>query len=204
MKRVPIAIFASGNGSNAQTLIDRAADGTLPIEVCCLVSDRPEAPAVARARRSGVPTIAVGASAIGRDRFEQLVVADLRERGVELVVLAGYMRICGKRFLDEYEGKAINLHPSLLPAFPGRDAIGAALEAGVRQTGVSVHYIDAGVDTGPLIAQRVVEVRSDDTRQSLTERIQRVERQLLPEVVGQLARELIATSRQRATTMAVT
>jgi phosphoribosylglycinamide formyltransferase-1 len=191
MRRLPIAILASGSGSNAQAIIDRAASGALPVEVACVVSDRPAAPALERARRAGIDAIGIDAKALGRDGFEETVVAELRERGVRLVVLAGFMRICGPVFLDAFEGSTVNVHPSMLPAFPGADAIGAALRARVPVTGVTVHWIDAGVDTGPVIAQAPVPIHPNDDRERLQARIQRVEHVLLPLVVGRIAQALL-------------
>ena len=111
------------------------------------------------------------------------------ERKRRLVVLAGYMRICGPVFLDAFEGRTVNVHPSMLPAFPGADAVGAALAAGVTSTGVTVHWIDAGVDTGQIVAQTVVPVEDDDTVESLHERIKVAERAMLVESVGRMVRE---------------
>lgn len=187
MSGVPFAILASGTGSNALALHAAVRDGRIDAPLACIVSDVPTAPVVVRARAAGAMVVVVDRAAHpDRDTYEHALVGELLDRGVQLVVLAGYMRICGPTFLDAYEGRAINLHPSLLPAFPGRDAIGDALAAGARRTGVTVHVIDSGVDTGPIICQSIVEIRPDDTRDSLARRIHAVEHRVLPEVVAQL------------------
>jgi phosphoribosylglycinamide formyltransferase-1 len=158
------------------------------------VCDVPDAPVVERARAAGAIIVVVDRDAYpDRDTYERALVVELLERRVELVVLAGYMRICGQTFLDAYEGRTINLHPSLLPDFPGRDAIGDALAAGATRTGVTVHFIDAGIDTGPVIRQEVVEIRPDDTRESLATRNHELEHQVLPQVVAAIARGDVRT-----------
>jgi phosphoribosylglycinamide formyltransferase-1 len=132
-----------------------------------------------------------------RDAHEQAIVSALLDRGVEFVALAGYMRICGPVFLDAYEGRTLNVHPSLLPAFPGRDAIGDALAAGVRTTGVTVHLVVAGIDTGPVVAQEVVAIEPGDDRSSLAARIHAVEHRIFAPSLAALVRgELTSATRQ--------
>jgi phosphoribosylglycinamide formyltransferase-1 len=174
-----IGVLASGNGSNLQALIDEG----LPITA--VASNRNDAFALVRARAAGIPT-AVFSLGCHPDRAERdLVLATwLEEHGVELVVLAGYMHLLTEPFLRRFPGRIVNVHPSLLPAFPGAHAIADALAAGVETTGVTVHYVDEGLDTGPVIAQQEVPVEPRDT---LEARIHAVEHELLPKVVKELS-----------------
>jgi phosphoribosylglycinamide formyltransferase-1 len=173
-----IGVLASGNGTNLQALVD----ARLPI--AAVASNRREAFALQRARDAGIPT-ATFALDCHSDREERdLVMATwLEEHGVELVVLAGYMHLLTKPFLDRFPEQIVNVHPSLLPAFPGAHAIDDALAAGVDMTGVTVHVVDEGLDTGPVLAQREVPVAP---RGTLVDRIHAVEHELLPEVVRDL------------------
>jgi phosphoribosylglycinamide formyltransferase 1 len=173
-----IGVLVSGNGTNLQALLD--AD--LPI--AAVASNRKDAHALVRARNAGVPT-ATFSLECHADRAERdLVMATwLEEHGVELVVLAGYMHLLTMPFLGRFPGRIVNVHPSLLPAFPGAHAIRDALDAGVETTGVTVHYVDEGLDTGDVIRQEEVPLEPRDT---LVERIHDVEHRLLPEVVSQL------------------
>lgn len=186
-----IAIFASGSGSNAVNLIERSRTGELGAQIVCCVCDAPGAAVIPRVFALGVPALVYEPSTFSnRDEYERKINRDLAPFSIDLVVLAGYMRICGQEFLSQYEGRAVNLHPSLLPEFPGRDAIGDALNAGVTATGVTVHMVDAGVDTGPIIAQQRITILPNESRQSLTRRIHRVEHELLPSAVRKfLARQ---------------
>lgn len=173
-----IGVLVSGNGSNLQALFDEG------LPVSAVASNRKDAYALVRAREAGVPTATFSLDCHA-DRAERDVVMAtwLEEHGVELVVLAGYMHLLTTPFLRRFPERVINIHPSLLPAFPGARAIDDALAAGVETTGVSVHYVDEGLDTGPLIAQEGVPVEPRDT---LVERIHAVEHRLLPEVVREL------------------
>ncbi|WP_054709543.1 phosphoribosylglycinamide formyltransferase [Bacillus sp. JCM 19041] len=184
------AIFASGTGSNAEVLIRSAQAGELSGEVALVVSDKPSAPVLAKAEALGVKAELIRPAAYkNKAAYEQELVSRLQSEEVDLVVMAGYMRLIGPVLLSAYEGKIINIHPSLLPAFPGLDAIGQALQANVTVTGVTVHYVDAGMDTGPIIAQREVALEKDDTHEMLAKRIQAVEHKLYPAVVKQLLNE---------------
>jgi phosphoribosylglycinamide formyltransferase-1 len=185
----PFAILASGTGSNALALHAAVRDGIIDAPLACIVSDRPDAPVVERARAAGALVVVVDFDAFpDRDTYEHALVLELLDRGVEHVVLAGYMRICGPTFLDAYDGRAINLHPSLLPEVPGRDAIGDALDAGATRTGVTIHFIDDGVDTGPVIHQEALDIAPGETRSSLAPRIHELEHRVLPKVVAALVR----------------
>lgn len=184
-----IAVFASGQGSNFATLVQAQQEGKLgggSIEL--LVSDKPEAPVAQRAEEAGIPALLLRPKDFaGRELYEAAIVAELQRRDIGLIVLAGYMRLISPVLLEPYAGRIINIHPSLLPAFAGKDAIGQALDYGVKLTGVTVHFVDGGMDTGPVIAQRSVEVKPGDTADSLAERIHQVEYGLYPEVVAAFA-----------------
>ncbi|GAA3412647.1 phosphoribosylglycinamide formyltransferase [Paenibacillus hodogayensis] len=179
-----IAVFASGSGSNFQAIVDAVQAGKLDVEVGLLVCDRPNAKVVERASAAGVDTFAFRPKDYAsKAEYETEIVRRLQERGIELIVLAGYMRIISDTLLVPYAGRIVNIHPSLLPSFPGLDAIGQALAHRVQVTGVTVHYVDGGMDTGPIIAQRAVEVEEDDTSDSLGAKIHPVEHELYPAVI---------------------
>jgi len=182
-----LAVFASGNGSNFQALADACRNGEIPARIALLVTDRPDCTAVERARRLSIPVLALRPKDFpDKAAYEQQILNRLQEERVDWVVLAGYMRLVGPTLLSAYEGKMINLHPSLLPAFPGKDAIGQAWRHGVKVTGVTVHFVDEGMDTGPIFLQEPVPVEPGDTLESLEERIHRVEHRLLVEAVRRL------------------
>ncbi|TRM11568.1 phosphoribosylglycinamide formyltransferase [Lentibacillus cibarius] len=184
MTNVRAAVFASGSGSNFQAIMEET---NLPIDVVLLVCDRSDAGVIAKAEKFGVEPLIFNPKAYaGKEDYERLIVEKLRGSQVEWLFLAGYMRIVGSVLLTNYAGRMINIHPSLLPDFPGKDAIGQAYTAGVETTGVTVHYVDAGIDTGPVIAQQEVPVHPDDTKETLTKRIQQVEHNLYPTVIRQL------------------
>ncbi len=173
-----IGVLVSGEGTNLQALIDAG----LPI--CAVASNRKEARALDRALAAGIPTATFSLDCHATREERDFVMATwLEEHGVELVVLAGYMHLLTPQFLDRFPDRIVNVHPSLLPAFPGTRAIDEALEAGVETTGVTVHLVDEGIDTGPVLRQEPVPV---EPRESLVERIHAVEYRLLPEVVREL------------------
>jgi phosphoribosylglycinamide formyltransferase-1 len=189
---VRFAVLASGTGSNLQALIDRV-HGRDGVEIVAVASDRPEAPALERARRAGV-----AARGFARDSFASRAQRDremagwLEELGTEVVVLAGYMQLLGTEFLGRFPGAVINVHPALLPAFPGLDAVGQALAYGVKVFGVTVHFVDEGVDSGPVILQRAVELPEARDRGEVMDSLRPIEHELLPEAV-----RLIAAGRVR-------
>src|SRR5262245_23397381 len=173
-----IGVLVSGNGSNLQALLDAG------LPVVAVAANRRDAYALERARAAGVPTATFGLDChADRDERDLVMATWLEEHGVELVVLAGYMHLLTKPFLDRFPDAIVNVHPSLLPEFPGSHAIDDALAAGVATTGVTVHHVDEGVDTGPVIRQEAVPV---EPRETLEERIHAVEHRLLPEVVAAL------------------
>ncbi|WP_210367249.1 phosphoribosylglycinamide formyltransferase [Bacillus sp. REN3] len=182
-----IAVFASGSGSNFQAIAAAAQSGSLNAEICLLVCDKPGAFAVERAGMLGIPAMVISPKDFKtKEAYEAEILQKLTEMDVEFIVLAGYMRLIGPVLLKAYESKIVNIHPSLLPAFPGKDAIGQALAAGVKTTGVTIHYVDEGMDTGPIIASAAVQVEDGETRESLQKKVQRIEHSLYPEVLEQL------------------
>lgn len=182
-----IAVFASGSGSNFQAFVDGIQAGRLDAEIGLLVCDRPGARAIERAKENGVPTFAFAPKIYeNKAQFEQEIASELKRRDIHLLVLAGYMRLIGTTLLSSYSGRIINIHPSLLPAFPGKDAIGQALAAGVKIAGVTIHEVDEGMDTGKIIAQEAVPVHENDDHDSLLQRIQTVEHKLYPAVIQEL------------------
>ncbi|WP_127496238.1 phosphoribosylglycinamide formyltransferase [Paenibacillus glycanilyticus] len=188
MGTLRIAVFASGQGTNFQALADAVRQGRLDATIELLVCDKPAAPVVERARMAGIDTfLFVPKEYPSREAYETEILEELQRRGIELVVLAGYMRIITSVLVEPYYGRMINIHPALLPSFPGVNGIGQALEYGVKVTGITVHYVDGGMDSGPIIAQSVVEVQSGDTEDTLGERIHAAEQQLLPRVVQSIA-----------------
>ncbi|MER2261065.1 MAG: phosphoribosylglycinamide formyltransferase [Psychrobacillus sp.] len=172
------AVFASGSGTNFQAIYDAISSGKLIGEPVLVVSNRPAAYVVERAKAAGVETLALTPSSYStKEAYEQVILTKLKELHVEWIVLAGYMRLIGSVLLDAYPNRIVNIHPSLLPAFPGKDAIGQAMGHGVKVTGVTVHLVDAGMDTGPILAQCAVDVVCND-REKTEERIHAVEHEI--------------------------
>ncbi|OLS36250.1 phosphoribosylglycinamide formyltransferase [Alkalihalophilus pseudofirmus] len=186
-----IVVFASGNGTNAQAIIDQAKSGVLECEVVLVVSDKPDAFALTRAKNAGIDTFSFKPSDFkNKKSYESELVKKLKEKNVQFIALAGYMRLIGPTLLKAFEGRIVNIHPSLLPQFPGLDAIGQAMNAGVRETGVTIHLVDSGMDTGPIIAQETVQVDQDDTMETLTKKIQAVEHRLYPATIKEWVKSL--------------
>lgn len=174
-----IAVFASGSGTNFQAIIDAVHNGELACEISLLVCDKPGAKCIERAELAGIPVFVFSAKDYNsKQEFERRILEELRKANVEWVILAGYMRLIGETLLSAYERKIVNIHPSLLPSFPGKDAIGQAFAAKVKITGVTIHFVDEGMDTGPIIAQEAVKVADTDTREDLEGNIHAIEHQL--------------------------
>lgn len=182
-----IVVLASGSGTNLQAILDQL-HGREGIEVVGVASDKPGARALERAVAAGVETAAFPGDAYADRLGRDAAMADwVQARGADLVVLAGYMQLLSEPFVTRFRGRIVNIHPALLPAFPGLDAIGQALAAGVEQTGVTVHFVDEGVDTGPVIVQRPVPVPVDRDRMALEVAVHNLEHQLYPEAIRMIA-----------------
>src|SRR5687767_10205369 len=167
-----IGILISGRGSNMVALVDAVNTGEIPdSEVAVVISDKPNAPGLEKARERGVETVVVERRGRSREEHDAEIIAELNNRGVELVCLAGYMRLLSKDFVQAFEKRILNIHPSLLPAFPGLDAQRQALESGAKISGCTVHFVNEDLDAGPIILQRTVEVKDDDTAETLSARI---------------------------------
>jgi phosphoribosylglycinamide formyltransferase-1 len=179
-----IVILISGRGTNMERLIQACQAGEIPAQVVRVISDNPEARGLERARAYGVPTVVVPARAFpDRAAFEEALLTAVREADSDLICLAGFMRILSPRFVQAYRYRIMNIHPALLPSFPGLHAQRQALEYGVKVSGCTVHFVDEGVDTGPIIVQKAVPVLEDDTEETLAARILEKEHEAYPEAV---------------------
>ena len=182
-----LVVLVSGGGTNLQALLDASADPAYGARVVAVGADRDGIEGLARAHRAGIPTFVVPvADFADRDDWDAALTDAVAGYEPKLVVSAGFMKVVGKRFLERFA--MVNTHPALLPAFPGAHAVRDALAYGVRVTGCTVHLVDGGVDTGPIIDQRAVVVRADDDESTLHERIKSVERELLVDIVGRMSR----------------
>ncbi len=179
-----IGVLVSGRGSNLQAIMDRIADGFLPLEIAVVISDKPDAFALERAQKADIKTVAVERKACAsKEEFEAKINAALEVEGCELVVLAGFMRILSADFVNKWQHKIINIHPALLPSFPGLHGQKQAVDYGVKFSGCTVHFVDAGTDSGPIILQKVVPVMDDDTEDTLADRILVQEHIAMPEAL---------------------
>ncbi len=179
-----IAVLCSGNGSNLQAIIDKIADGYVPARIAVVVSDNNKAFALERARKAGIETFILNPKDFAsREAFDKEVVQVLRKNKIELVALAGYMRLLSPYFIKEYENRIMNIHPSLLPSFKGTRGIKDALEYGVKITGPTVHFVDEKLDHGPIILQRAVEIKDGDTEENLLARVHKEEHKIYPEAI---------------------
>lgn len=190
--RLKIGVLLSGSGTNLQAIIDAIAEG-LPLDIVLVVSSRPDAYGIERARAAGIPTLVMN-----REKYADVLAADaqiveaLQEAGAEYVVMAGYMRKVTSVMLDAFPNRVLNLHPALLPSFKGAHAIADAFNAGVKVTGVTVHFANADYDKGPIVAQRAITVAENDTLDTLEAKIHDVEHVLYPEVIGLIAEGRVA------------
>jgi phosphoribosylglycinamide formyltransferase-1 len=179
-----LGILISGSGTNLQAIIDRSESGDLHAEVVCVISNKAEAFGLERARKHGIAAIHLDhRSYSGRGEYDAALVTTLQELHVDLVILAGFMRIVTPVLLDAFPNRVMNIHPALLPSFPGLDAQKQALDYGAKLSGCTVHFVDAGTDTGPIILQSAVPVLEDDTVASLSERIHHEEHKLYPAAI---------------------
>lgn len=184
MNKKKIGVLVSGRGSNLQAIMDRIADGYLPLDIKIVISDKADALALKRAEAAGILTAVVSRKdCASKEEFENKIHQALTEAGCELVVLAGFMRILSGNFVNKWPVKIVNIHPALLPSFPGLDAQGQAVNYGVKISGCTVHFVDEGTDSGPIILQKAVPVLDDDTEETLAARILEQEHKAMPEAL---------------------
>jgi phosphoribosylglycinamide formyltransferase-1 len=195
MERARIGILISGRGSNMVALADAVREGRVPnAQVAIVISDQASAAGLAKAKERGIETLIIERRGRPRTEHDREVVDALRERNIDLVCLAGYMRVLSSEFIEAFRGRILNIHPSLLPSFPGLDAQKQAIEHGVKWTGCTVHLVDETLDGGPIIAQRAVPVSDDDTVESLSARILGEEHKLYSEAVSLMLANLLTES----------
>ena len=189
MKR--LCVFASGSGTNFEALANACESGMIDAKIVLMVCDKKKAYAIERAKNHNVPTLVLSLKSFeSKEAYERVIVDRLEKEKVDLILLAGYMKICGKVLLDRYEGKIINIHPALLPAFKGAHGIQDAFNYGVKVFGVTIHYVDSGMDSGKIIAQRAFEYQDGWTVDDVEERIHAIEHELYPAVVKKLVEEM--------------
>jgi len=179
-----LGILISGRGSNFLAIADAIAEHRLDAEIAAVISNRAEAPGLALARERGLHALALPSQGLDREAYDRQLIQELRKSRVDLVCLAGYMRILSGHFIREFNQRILNIHPSLLPAFPGLDAQHQALEHGAKLSGCTVHFVEEGLDSGPIIRQAVVPVLEDDTAESLSARILKEEHRIYPEAIA--------------------
>ena len=199
-KQLNIGVLISGSGSNLQSILDACSAGKLKARVACVVSNRNDAYGLERARKAGIPALHLDHRAYsGREAYDEALVATLREFEVELVVLAGFMRIITGVLLEAFPMAVMNIHPALLPAFPGLHAQRQALEYGAKVAGCTVHFVDCGTDTGPIIMQSAVPVLEGDPDETLSARIQKEEHRIYPEAIRLYSEGLLAVDGRKVT-----
>ncbi len=187
-----IAVLASGNGSNLQAIIEAINRNQVAAHISLVISDNPESGAINRARKNGIKHLAITPGDFNsRVELETGIINALKEDAVELVVLAGFMRVLSSHFIDAFPRCILNIHPSLLPAFPGLNAVSKALEYGVKVSGCTVHFVDQGIDTGPIVLQEAVPVLQSDSEETLHERIHAAEHRCYPRAVDMFCRDKI-------------
>ncbi|MBU4348971.1 phosphoribosylglycinamide formyltransferase [bacterium] len=181
---INIGVLASGRGTNLQAIIEAIEEGKIEGEIKVVISDNPDAYALKRAKQNNIETQYINFKKFKkREDYNKEIIKTLKEKKIDLVVLAGYMRILSPYFIKTYKNRIINIHPALLPSFSGLHAQRQAVKYGVKVSGCTVHFVDEGVDSGPIILQRAVEVKDDDTEESLAERILKEEHQIYPRAI---------------------
>lgn len=191
--KLRIGVLASGGGTNLQSIIDGCSNGTIDGQIVTVICNNPDAGALERAEKGGIAHQCIDHRQFDkRDDFDSAVVSALTENNVELVVLAGFMRIIGERFLDAFPGRIMNIHPALLPAFPGLHVQQKAIDYGARFSGCTVHFVDGGVDTGPIIVQAAVPILDNDTEDTLSARILEQEHKIYPQAIQWFAQGAIS------------
>ncbi len=176
-----LGVLASGRGSNFQSIIDSIESGSLNAQIAVLITDNPKAYAIERAKTHNIESLVLKPRDFaGKDAYYSHIAGELKKRGVELVILAGFMRVVGKALIDQYRNKIMNIHPALLPSFPGLHGQKQAADYGVKISGCTVHFVDEGMDTGPIIIQAAVPAYHDDTEDTLSERILKQEHKIFP------------------------
>ena len=199
-KLLRIGVLASGGGTNLQSIIDRCQDGSIDAEIAVVISNNPEAGALNRAAQAGIATQCINHRGFSRrEDFDTAVVRALQEAGVELVVLAGFMRIITQTFIDAFPCRIINIHPALLPSFPGLQVQQQAIGYGARFSGCTVHYVDGGVDNGPILMQAVVPILQDDTAETLAARILEQEHRIYPRAIQLIAEKRVHVNGRQIT-----
>jgi phosphoribosylglycinamide formyltransferase-1 len=195
-----IVVLVSGAGTNLQALIDATADPAYGVRIAAVGADRDEIEGLARARRAGIPTFVCRVADFAtRSRWDAALASQVAAYHPRLVVLAGFMKLTGEAFLGQFGGRTVNTHPALSPSFPGVHGPREALDYGVKVTGCTLFVVDAGIDTGPIVAQRVVSVHDDDTVEILHERIKTAERQMLVDYVGRMVRNGFSVTERKVT-----
>jgi phosphoribosylglycinamide formyltransferase-1 len=193
-----IGVLISGRGSNLQAIIDAVARGEIDGRIAAVVSNKADAFGLERARKAGIVALFIPSKGKERTDFEREVAEALESRGVELVCLAGFMRVLSPYFIRRFKNRILNIHPALLPSFPGEDAQGQAFAYGVKVTGCTVHIVDEGVDTGPVVVQIPVEVREDDTADTLSARILEQEHRAFPRAIQLFAKGRLEVEGRKA------
>ncbi|MCM8780647.1 MAG: phosphoribosylglycinamide formyltransferase [Candidatus Omnitrophica bacterium] len=179
-----IAVFASGRGTNFSAIVRAVKKGKIKANLSLLVCDEPKAGVIARARRAGIKVALVKREDfVSKKEFEEKIIQHLEENKIDLIVLAGFMRLLSPEFVNRYKDRILNIHPALLPSFKGTEGIKDAFDYGVKVTGVTVHFVDEEMDHGPIVLQKAVKIREDDTLQSLETRIHKIEHQIYPEAI---------------------
>jgi len=198
-----VAILASGRGSNFQSLIDASNRGELPnANIKLLIVNKKDAYALKRAKKHNIPHYIVESKNKKRNDFDSEILKILKENKIELIVLAGFMRILSKKIVEEYKNKIINIHPSLLPLFPGTHAHRDAINAGVSESGCTVHFVDEGVDTGPIILQKTIEIDKNETEETLAKKILPLEHYIFPKALDLLSSQKLKINGGKVTIMA--